>query len=175
MILQNGLLLPNSVREGSGARLSDFFYEQLKLIDPACDAFFDYRDDAIHVWARRRGMKVHELTVRREAQECRRPLEMRTLKKLRECDVWKNHGSGEKYDDYLHNSEMEARTQKKLDNKRERIAMLKDERKLFKVAIENAQEGRFTKDTAVPRDTGSVSLANTNADKIFTKEKKNGS
>ena len=139
--------------------LSDSFLERLKAYDEHLRAHYDPREDAIFVWSERPGKpKVHELTVRRQFAENYRELEGRTLAKLPICDVWRRFGNGKAYDNYLAEEEEKFRREGRERFRKERMAMWKDKRPYVEAAVWNAQHGRFTKATAQPYKTPSVSL-----------------
>lgn len=125
----------------NGVRLSDWFYEQLHLIDPKCDAVLDpyHKDErvtqsslilpatckvegGIHVCSERKpGYTVHEITVSRKVGESNSALEHRTINKLKECDVWKRFGyDANKYADYLdeHDDKLKETLEKEAHDKR---------------------------------------------------------
>lgn len=141
--------------ESRGHRLNPEFYDELHVIDPACDAVYDDHEDAVIVWAKRAGgVLQHELTLHREPGENYGPLGRRTLKKLKECDVWKRFKNADEFDRYLEEKAKNARDVAAKDAKRERLAKIKDEMDFVEAAVWNAQHGRYTKETAQPYETG---------------------
>lgn len=141
------------------ADLSKKFIERLKEVDPALGAVYDSYTDSIFIHALRDGQKVHELTIKRKFAENYEELENRTLVKLKECDVWQKFGTGKAYDDYLWAEEERIRNENKKKVRSERLQWFKDNREMVRAAIWNAQNGRMTKDTALPYNTASVSMA----------------
>lgn len=80
-------------------------------------------------------------------------LENYVIRKLQECDVWKHHGTGKAFDDYLYQRQVNAEKSKKESFRKERIAMLKQDRPLWEAAMWNAAHGRFTNRTAKTYNT----------------------
>jgi hypothetical protein len=129
-----------------GTRLSQEFYDKLKLVDQNCDAIYDpyYESDernnseiillnqkaygAIHVWAiRQNGEHVHEMTICRLLGETIPVLERRAIQKLKECDIWKRFGDGSSYDDYLAKKEETHRAEKQRESKDKKMGELEKE------------------------------------------------
>ena len=125
--------------------LSRSFLKRLKAYEPYLEA--ELQDDEIVVYSKRPGKpQVLELTVKRQYAENYEELELRTLSKLAECDVWRRFGSGKAYDDYLAYSEASHSNALRESFKKERFSRHKEDRSLWKSAIENAREGRITKE-----------------------------
>jgi hypothetical protein len=139
--------------------LSKNFLKELETIDRDLRALYDDREDSIFISALRQGLKVHELTVKRQFAENYDELEHRTLSKLRASDVWNKYGTGKAYDDFLAEEEEKFRDRNKKKAKSEHLAKVKEDRELWRAAIWNAQHGRFTRETAIPYQTASFSFA----------------
>lgn len=141
------------------AELSRFFLEELKAYEPYLNATLDHPSDSIHIWAERPSRpKVHELSVKREFGELYPELERRTLKKLRDCDIWKKFGTGKAYDDYLAKEEEEYRIKAKSDFKKRRETINKEYRDHWRAAIWNAQNGRVKAEEVIPYAIPKISL-----------------
>lgn len=125
--------------------LSKHFLDELKLIDQKLDAVFDENQDSIHVSAMRtQGLKVLENTFTRKSGELYPELERRVLKELRNQDVWKIHGSGKAYDNYLADKEEEEqkRRQREVDDLDRQWTL--ENKRYINEAIENAKRGIFS-------------------------------
>lgn len=125
--------------------LSKSFFEKLKLIDDKLDAVFDENQDSIHVSAMRSGcLKVLENTFKRQHGEMYPELERRTLKELKEQDVWKKFGSGKAYDNYLQDQQdaEEKRKQREIDDLDRQWTI--ENKRYINEAIENAKRGIFS-------------------------------
>lgn len=146
-----------------GGGVSSSFIRALRLIDPDLRACFDEVQDAIIIWAERQGHpKIHEYTSKRTFTEessfvgrdgnkilkkvvlGRYDLECWTLKRLREIDVWQRFGkNGEKFEDFLYAQEEAAKAEAKKKFHSDRKAYLKEHKKEFKEALENAKSGHL--------------------------------
>jgi hypothetical protein len=138
--------------------LSRAFLEGLRDYDDSLEAIYESERDSIVIWSNRKGMKVHELTLRRQFGELYPELERRTLKILPQKDVWKRFGSGKAYDDHLAKEEEEARARAKSAFMSERQSMMKDERLLWEAALWNASHGRFKKGQVLPYNPSRTSV-----------------
>lgn len=144
-----------------GIGVSSGFVRALRGIDQYLRACFDPSQDAIIIWAERTGKpKTHEFTSRRSFIEVNPDvldpdgqlakkrvslnmpdLEAFTIKRLREVDVWKTHGTGKAFDDWLADQESTYRDKERKRFKHERMEYLKDYRKEFAGALENLKRG----------------------------------
>jgi hypothetical protein len=140
-------------------QLSDSFERKLKNVDSNLRAIYDSVEDSIFVYALRQGLKVHELTSKRQYAENYEELENRTIQKLAACDVWKKFGDGKAYDDFLHEEEAKERAVKKKEVRDKRLAWFKENREMVKAAVWNAQHGRTDASTALPFQTAQFSMS----------------
>ena len=144
------LMLPGGIQALKTQDCSEDFIQELKAYDDCLNATRDVEANKIYVWAVRKGKQVHELTVQRNFGELWPEVERKTIKKLRDCDVWKNFKSADEFDDYLFDKENEHRQKLKAKNKQDRISRLKEDRYAFEAAVWNAQNGRLTRDQVLP-------------------------
>lgn len=129
-------------------RLSEEFYVLLHEIDSQCDAWLDEEysacgsdrsglllpascrvKGAIHIISERiPGTRILELTVERRPGESNETLENRTIKKLKECDIWKRFGrdGGDRYSDYMENHDDMLRESLDKEARDKRIGNLLD-------------------------------------------------
>lgn len=115
----------------NGKDLSPEFRERLKQYDSKLDGVYRWDEGArgaYFLWSERKaGLKVHELTVERKHGETIGELERRIIKvELPRCDVWKNHGNGLAYDDWLEKTEREYRENLKKELREKHIAEVLD-------------------------------------------------
>jgi hypothetical protein len=139
-----------------GVPCSEDFLKNLTAYDGTLEAVRDEIQDCIHIFTHRKGVKTHELSVKRGRLEMWPELERRIMKVLPEKDVWKRFKNADAYDDHLHEKEQAYLREKREKAKRERWNKFKDEINLWKHAIWNAQHGRFTKETALPYQSHSI-------------------
>lgn len=129
--------------------LSEWFLTGLTDYDSSLSAVFDDREDEIHLFYRKSGLRSLAYSVKRQNGELYPELQRRILKELPLKDILKRHGSGKAYDDFLEEEDRKRRAtaQKKLDD--DRMARIKEDKWLIRSAIENAKAGRFTEKEAV--------------------------
>jgi hypothetical protein len=123
-------------------QLGDWFLAGLKNYDDSLSATYDEVQDEIHLLFSKSGRKSLAYSVKREYAEGYYDLQRRILKELPLKDVWKQHGSYKKYDDFLHDQEWQRRNsiQKALDNNR--MSQMKDDKPLLKQIMKNMKEGK---------------------------------
>lgn len=146
--------------------LSDSFYKRLRGIDPYLKAVYDPSQDAIVLWSERPySPKVYEGTFERTKAGSGliidlsiQDLEDWVIKMLPGMDIWNRYGSGKAFDDALADQENSHRDKMRESIKREREAIHKEDRLLWKAAIDNAAHGRFTKETIVPYEIPSETV-----------------
>ncbi|MCG3176997.1 MAG: hypothetical protein MOGMAGMI_01961 [Candidatus Omnitrophica bacterium] len=144
-----------------GRGVSSGFVRALRAIDADLRACFDDSQDAIIIWAERSGRpKTLEFTSRRcfteanpdildkdgnpiqkQVELSRYDLECFTLKRLKEIDVWKLHGNGLKFDDWLAEQETNFKEKQKKKFQHERREYIKEHRREFADALENLKRG----------------------------------
>lgn len=124
-------------------QLSDWFLAGLKNYDGNLSARYDDYQDEIHLMYFKSGKKSLAYSVKREYAESYPDWQRRILKELPLKDVWKIHGSGKKYDDYLTEQEEKNRAmiQKALDD--ERMAQLTENKHYLKQVMENMKQGKI--------------------------------
>lgn len=104
------------------------FLSGLQSYDPCLFAYRDYREGGkIVVFSKRQGAKVYEFSAKRQYAENWGELERRILSNLGKIDIWKRHGSGEKFDDALADEAEDAKKKKLADAKSERIDRVKED------------------------------------------------
>jgi hypothetical protein len=124
-------------------QLSDWFLAGLKNYDGNLSARYDDFQDEIHILYSKSGKKSLAYSVKREHAEYYPDWQRRILRELPLKDVWKRHGSGEKYDDFLEAEETKHRAmvQKALDD--ERMAGLTENKHYLKQVMENMKQGKI--------------------------------
>lgn len=150
--------------------LSAYFKQRLLALDPHLLSIYDVEQEAIIVWSKRPGRpQQHEFTSRRKflqdhptllkpngdpmqvmVETSIPELESFTIKKLREIDVWKNHGDGKSFDEWLHNEEETIRQNRQKAFREHRKEYWKEHRRELEAVLWNAQYGRFTEKEAQP-------------------------
>jgi hypothetical protein len=138
--------------------LSEWFLAGLRDYDQSLSAVFDDQEDTIHLFYSKSGRKSLAYSVRRENAELYPELQRRILRELPLKDVWRRHGSGKAYDDYLEEEDRKRResAQRKMDD--DRLQRMKDSKWSFQAAIENARAGRFTAKEARPFEIPVISV-----------------
>ena len=120
--------------------VSEEFKKSLRAYDSTLDAALDDVQDCVHIFSRRKGNQVHELSIKRGKYETLGTLERRILKVLPEKDVWKRCKNADEYADHLHEKEQALCRQKREKAKAERWSRFKDEINLWKHALAQAQK-----------------------------------
>lgn len=154
-------------------KLTKEFMSWLTEYDCHLSAWFDGRQDAVHIMSVRQGMKTLEFTAKRQPGELYPELLRRIQKELPKKDVWKRFGTGERYEEYLHQQEVEHARKAREKAQEERKKRFKEDRALWKAALWNAQHGRFTKETALPYENPRTGWTPSVEKPIEAKETKN--
>jgi hypothetical protein len=123
--------------------LSKGFDEQLKLIDPKLHAAFNCEQERWQIfrWTKR-GDNTWVMTVQNDNHSFR-PLDGRTLKKLRNMDIIARWGSVANYEAHLDEKMSKYKSDMQKESDHEMKCNIKDDKVLWQRAIENAKSGRI--------------------------------
>lgn len=132
--------------------LCGWFLTGLTDYDPSLTAVLDDQEETIHICYQKSGKKSLAYSVKRKYAELYPELQRRILKELPLKDVWKIHGSGKAYDDFLDEEERKHRESKQRDFDNRREDLIKENRWSIASALENARAGRFRQEEARPME-----------------------